>query len=136
MLPASAAQFLSEEGHFNGPMAVQSDKKLQAAADACKTAICPAGSEGYRTAEVTLGGIDTDELNSRSMQSKKVPGLYFIGEAGRCHRWLGGYNFQWAWASGYVCGEEMVKMRQLERENGCLLKFGVGKFLPLFICAN
>lgn len=109
MLPRRLAQFLSEEGHFNGPMADQSDKKLQAAADAVQNwSICPAGSEGYRTAEVTLGGIDTDELNSRSMQSKKVPGLYFIGEAVDVTGWLGGYNFQWAWASGYACGEELA----------------------------
>lgn len=109
MLPRRLAQFLSEEGGFTGSMAEQNDRKLQAAADAVQNwSICPAGSEGYRTAEVTLGGIDTDELNSRSMRSKKVPGLYFIGEAVDVTGWLGGYNFQWAWASGYACGEELV----------------------------
>ena len=63
------------------------------------------GTEGYRTAEVTLGGVDTDELSSTTMQSKRVPGLYFIGEVVDVTGWLGGYNFQWAWASGHACGE-------------------------------
>ncbi len=63
------------------------------------------GTEGYRTAEVTLGGVDTDELSSTTMQSKRVPGLYFVGEVVDVTGWLGGYNFQWAWASGHACGE-------------------------------
>jgi len=62
------------------------------------------GTEGYRTAEVTLGGVDTDQLSSTTMQSKLVPGLYFIGEVVDVTGWLGGYNFQWAWASGQACG--------------------------------
>ena len=62
------------------------------------------GTEGYRKAEVTLGGVDTDELSSTTMQSKRVPGLYFIGEVVDVTGWLGGYNFQWAWASGHACG--------------------------------
>ena len=62
------------------------------------------GTEGYRTAEVTLGGVDTDELSSTTMQSRRVPGLYFIGEVVDVTGWLGGYNFQWAWASGHACG--------------------------------
>ena len=62
------------------------------------------GTEGYRTAEVTLGGVDTDELSSSTMQSKKVAGLYFIGEVVDVTGWLGGYNFQWAWASGHAAG--------------------------------
>ncbi|MGH1416695.1 MAG: NAD(P)/FAD-dependent oxidoreductase [Pelagimonas sp.] len=65
----------------------------------------PTGTEGYRTAEVTLGGIDTDGLNSKSMMSKTVPGLYFIGEAVDVTGWLGGFNFQWAWSSGVACGQ-------------------------------
>ena len=65
----------------------------------------PSGTEGYRTAEVTRGGIDTDEVSSKTMQSKKQDGLYFIGEVLDVTGWLGGYNFQWAWASGFVCGE-------------------------------
>jgi predicted Rossmann fold flavoprotein len=65
----------------------------------------PAGTEGYATAEVTLGGVDTGELNSKTMEARKVPGLYFIGEAVDVTGWLGGYNFQWAWASGHACGQ-------------------------------
>ncbi|HEX7159261.1 MAG TPA: NAD(P)/FAD-dependent oxidoreductase, partial [Edaphobacter sp.] len=66
--------------------------------------ITPAGTEGYAKAEVTAGGIDTNELDARTMQSKKVPGLYFIGEVVDVTGWLGGYNFQWAWASGAAAG--------------------------------
>jgi predicted Rossmann fold flavoprotein len=64
----------------------------------------PAATEGYRTAEVTLGGVDTDELSSRTMESKKVPGLYFIGEVVDVTGHLGGFNFQWAWSSGHAAG--------------------------------
>ncbi len=66
--------------------------------------IKPNGTEGYRTAEVTLGGVDTDELSSKTMEAKKVPGLYFIGEVADVTGWLGGYNFQWCWSSGMACG--------------------------------
>ncbi|MEZ4752942.1 MAG: NAD(P)/FAD-dependent oxidoreductase [Bdellovibrionota bacterium] len=66
--------------------------------------IKPAETEGYRTAEVTLGGVSTDELSSKTFETKKVPGLYFIGEVVDVTGWLGGYNFQWAWASGFCCG--------------------------------
>lgn len=65
----------------------------------------PAGTEGYATAEVTVGGIDTRELHSKNMEARAVPGLYFIGEAVDVTGWLGGYNFQWAWASGQACGQ-------------------------------
>ena len=65
----------------------------------------PAGSEGYATAEVTVGGIDTRDLHSKTMEARAVPGLYFIGEAVDVTGWRGGYNFQWAWASGHACGE-------------------------------
>lgn len=67
-----------------------------------KFQICPSGSEGYKKAEVTRGGVDTNELNSKNMQSKKIDGLYFIGEVVDVTGWLGGYNFQWAWASAYA----------------------------------
>jgi predicted Rossmann fold flavoprotein len=66
--------------------------------------IVPSGSEGYRTAEVTLGGVDTHELSSITMESRRVPGLYFVGEVIDVTGWLGGYNFQWAWASGVAAG--------------------------------
>jgi predicted Rossmann fold flavoprotein len=66
--------------------------------------VTPAGTEGYAKAEVTTGGVDTAELDARTMQSRKVPGLYFIGEVVDVTGWLGGYNFQWAWASGVSAG--------------------------------
>ena len=67
--------------------------------------VIPSGTEGYRTAEVTLGGVNTDEISSKTMEAKQVPGLYFIGEVLDVTGWLGGFNFQWAWASGYAAGE-------------------------------
>lgn len=67
--------------------------------------IKPNGTEGYRTAEVTLGGVDCDEISSKTLEAKKIPGLYFIGEILDVTGWLGGYNFQWAWASGYCAGK-------------------------------
>ena len=68
----------------------------------------PNGTEGYRTAEVTLGGVDTNELSSRTMEARKVPGLYFIGEVMDVTGWLGGYNFQWAWSSAGACAQDLV----------------------------
>jgi predicted flavoprotein YhiN len=65
----------------------------------------PAGSEGYRTAEVTLGGVDTRDLDSKTMAVKAMPDLYFIGEVVDVTGWLGGYNFQWAWSSGWCAGQ-------------------------------
>jgi predicted flavoprotein YhiN len=67
--------------------------------------IKPNGTEGYRTAEVTLGGVNTDELSSKTFESKKQPGLFFIGEVIDVTGWLGGFNFQFCWASGYACGQ-------------------------------
>ena len=67
--------------------------------------VCPAGTEGYPKAEVTVGGVDTSELSSKTMEARRVPGLYFIGEVVDVTGWLGGYNFQWAWASGHAAGE-------------------------------
>ena len=67
--------------------------------------VSPSGTEGYRTAEVTLGGVDVDELSSKTMEAKAQPGLYFIGEVVDVTGHLGGYNFQWAWSSGFVAGE-------------------------------
>jgi len=66
-----------------------------------------AGTEGYPKAEVTLGGVETGELSSKTMEARKVPGLYFIGEVVDVTGWLGGYNFQWAWASGHACGSSI-----------------------------
>jgi predicted flavoprotein YhiN len=69
--------------------------------------ITPAGTEGYEKAEVTAGGVDTDELSSKTMESRKVPGLFFIGEVVDVTGHLGGFNFQWAWASGAAAGRAM-----------------------------
>ena len=81
------------------------DRTLRGLSDAInRWAITPSGSEGYRKAEVTLGGVDTRELSQQSMMANKVPGLHFIGEAVDVTGWLGGYNFQWAWASGKAAG--------------------------------
>ena len=67
--------------------------------------ISPSGTLGFGKAEVTLGGIDTDELSSRTLEARAVPGLYFVGEVVDVTGWLGGYNFQWAWSSGWVAGQ-------------------------------
>ena len=77
---------------------------IQVAAVLKNWPIVASGTEGYRTAEVTLGGIDTDELSSTTMQSRRVSGLYFVGEVVDVTGHLGGYNFQWAWASGHAAG--------------------------------
>ncbi|ELY6245321.1 NAD(P)/FAD-dependent oxidoreductase [Cronobacter universalis] len=69
----------------------------------------PNGTEGYRTAEVTLGGVDTHELSSRTMEARNVPGLYFIGEVVDVTGWLGGYNFQWAWSSAWACARALAE---------------------------
>src|SRR3989338_1419693 len=66
--------------------------------------VVPSGTEGYDKAEVTSGGVNTEELSSKTMGSKKVPGLYFVGEVVDVTGWLGGYNFQWAWSSGWAAG--------------------------------
>ncbi|KKZ87829.1 hypothetical protein B5K05_06010 [Rhizobium phaseoli] len=106
ILPKRLAQFLVEREKISGNMADLPDKTLlRLAASVQNLAVKPSGSEGYRTAEVTLGGIDTTALDSRSMEAKAVPGLYFIGECVDVTGWLGGYNFQWAWASGFAAGE-------------------------------
>ncbi|QIQ21515.1 BaiN/RdsA family NAD(P)/FAD-dependent oxidoreductase [Zophobihabitans entericus] len=73
--------------------------------------ITPNGTEGYRTAEVTLGGIDTDVLSSKTMEVKKIPGLYFIGEVMDVSGWLGGYNFQWAWSSAWACADAIIQSK-------------------------
>ena len=65
----------------------------------------PNGTEGYRTAEVTMGGVDTHDISSKTMESNHVQGLYFIGEVLDVAGWLGGYNFQWAWSSAYACAQ-------------------------------
>jgi len=105
-LPKKLAQTIAEENGASGHLADMSDKlfrRVDAAVNDWR--IKPAGSEGYRTAEVTLGGVDTRDLDSRTMEAKSVPGLYFIGEVVDVTGWLGGYNFQWAWSSGWCAGQ-------------------------------
>ena len=91
---------------MNGNICELSNKVLTNLSNSINAwAINPTGTEGYRTAEVTLGGIDTEEISSKTMMSNKYPGLFFIGEVVDVTGHLGGYNFQWAWSSGYVAGQ-------------------------------
>ena len=107
-LPKRLAQLLAADCGLAGNLADQSDKKLKALEAWLRDwRIKPTGSEGYRTAEVTLGGIDTAGLDSRSMEARQAPGLYFIGEAVDVTGWLGGFNFQWAWSSGWSAGQHV-----------------------------
>ena len=101
-LPQRLAHWLAPEG----TMAARRDRDLEALAARLKAwKIVPDGTEGYAKAEVTVGGIDTSGLSSRTMEARQVPGLYVIGEAVDVTGWLGGYNFQWAWSSGWAAGE-------------------------------
>jgi predicted Rossmann fold flavoprotein len=105
-LPKRLAQRLCEQWFESRPMRQYREAELeQIGAQLNAWPITASGTEGYRTAEVTLGGVDTDGLSSSTMQSKLVPGLYFIGEVVDVTGWLGGYNFQWAWASGQAAGD-------------------------------
>lgn len=105
-LPKRLAQSIAERTGIDGNLADLSDAQIRTIAAAVNDwRIKPAGSEGYRTAEVTLGGVDTNGLDQKTMQAKSVPGLFFIGEAVDVTGWLGGYNFQWAWSSGWVAGQ-------------------------------
>ncbi len=108
ILPRRLAQFFADGAKLTGrQLADLSDKAINQLATSIQAwTIKPAGSEGYRTAEVTLGGVDTNGLDSKTMQAKAVPGLYFIGECVDVTGWLGGYNFQWAWASGFAAGQD------------------------------
>lgn len=106
MLPARLAEALADRLALNGNLADQSDRKLAEAGGLLDCwPFTPNGSEGYAKAEVTLGGISTDDLSQKTMEAKKIPGLYCIGEAVDVTGWLGGYNFQWAWASGVAAGQ-------------------------------
>ena len=105
-LPRRLAQTIAERCEANVTMADLSDKRLHLVADAVNGwRLRPDGSEGYRTAEVTLGGVETGALDQRTMAVRAVPGLYFIGEVVDVTGWLGGYNFQWAWSSGWAAGQ-------------------------------
>jgi predicted Rossmann fold flavoprotein len=106
LLPKRLAQRLCERWLGNRPMRQWQEHELRSLGGQLHDwPITASGTEGYRTAEVTLGGVDTDGISSSTMQSKLVPGLFFIGEVVDVTGWLGGYNFQWAWASGQAAGE-------------------------------
>jgi predicted Rossmann fold flavoprotein len=106
ILPKRLAYIICNEKNVSGNICELSNKALNQLSSSINAwAINPTGSEGYRTAEVTLGGIDTEEISSKTMMSKKHPGLFFIGEVVDVTGHLGGYNFQWAWSSGYVAGQ-------------------------------
>ena len=106
ILPERLARYIEADLGIDVPMAELSHAMLANVIDRVHHwRLMPVGSEGYRTAEVTLGGVDTDALDARTMQAKSVPGLYFIGEVVDVTGWLGGYNFQWAWSSGWAAGQ-------------------------------
>ncbi|UWQ97168.1 NAD(P)/FAD-dependent oxidoreductase [Rhodobacteraceae bacterium M385] len=111
-LPKKLVQHLAETWGITGNLADQSDTALRALCDRLTGwPVTPTSSEGYRTAEVTLGGIATDGLSSKTMESQHVSGLYGIGEAVDVTGWLGGYNFQWAWSSGVAAGRAITASR-------------------------
>ncbi len=106
LLPKKLASFICEEQKLNGRLADTSDKVLRKAALAINEwTLRPVGTEGYRTAEVTLGGVSTKSLSSKTMEATDIPGLFFIGEVVDVTGHLGGFNFQWAWSSGYAAGQ-------------------------------
>jgi predicted Rossmann fold flavoprotein len=108
-IPARLVDYLRDDLKLDGNLADQSDAALSALCERLAGwELRPAGSEGYRTAEVTLGGVDTDALSSKTMAAKTVPGLFFIGECVDVTGWLGGYNFQWAWSSGWAAGQAIA----------------------------
>ena len=105
-LPKRLATIICEENEITGNIGELSNKNIKKLSDSINNWIVePIGTEGYKTAEVTLGGVDTNELSSKTMMSKKNPGLFFIGEVVDITGHLGGYNFQWAWSSGFVAGQ-------------------------------
>ena len=105
-LPEKLARLVAVQSGLLGNLADQNNAKLDhLAALVHGWNLTPVGSEGYRTAEVTLGGVSTDALDSKNMQVKFCPGLYFIGEVVDVTGWLGGYNFQWAWSSAWAAAQ-------------------------------
>lgn len=107
-LPSRLVDNICDRLNASGRIADLSDKILKRISDHVhQWAVRPSGTEGYRTAEVTLGGIDTNALSSKTMEAKTKPGLYFVGEVIDVTGHLGGYNFQWAWSSGYVAGQNV-----------------------------
>jgi predicted Rossmann fold flavoprotein len=106
ILPNRLAQMITARQGLDRPIGETGDKALRLlATDVNQWSVMPQGSEGYRTAEVTLGGVDTNALSSKTMECRDVPGLYFIGEVVDVTGHLGGFNFQWAWSSGWSAGQ-------------------------------
>ena len=109
LLPNRLADALAALSGHDSQMANLNDKKLTDIANILNSwTLIPAGTEGYRTAEVTLGGVDTKDVSSQNFESKITSGLYFVGEVLDVTGHLGGFNFQWAWASGFCCGESLA----------------------------
>ncbi|MEM9585290.1 MAG: NAD(P)/FAD-dependent oxidoreductase [Pseudomonadota bacterium] len=105
-IPEKLAGLVTQDLALEGNLADQSKRTLHRIGERLhRWQVKPAGSEGYRTAEVTLGGVDTRALDAKTMEAREVPGLYFIGEVVDVTGWLGGYNFQWAWSSGWAAGQ-------------------------------
>ena len=105
LLTKRLAQQVLTASHPNKAVKQYNEREIEAIAHSFHHwCLCPSGTEGYRKAEVTRGGIDTNELSSKTFETKKVKGLYFIGEVLDVTGWLGGYNLQWAWSSGYCAG--------------------------------
>jgi hypothetical protein len=105
-LPRRLAEALVKRGFANRPLQTFRDNELQSLGETLNTwSVRPSSTEGYRSAEVTLGGVDTGKISQKTMESRAVSGLFFIGEVLDVTGWLGGYNFQWAWASGYCAGQ-------------------------------
>ena len=105
LLPERLARRMEALAGIEGPIGAVSNAELDRLAALLRNwEVLPVGSEGYRTAEVTLGGVDTAALDARTLAAKAVPGLYFVGEVVDVTGWLGGYNFQWAWSSGWAAG--------------------------------
>jgi hypothetical protein len=108
-LPARLVEHLAGQMDLSGNLADCSDARLRdLVTQLTRWSLTPSGTEGYRTAEVTLGGIDTDALDARTMAARGLPGLYVIGEAVDVTGWLGGYNFQWAWSSGMAAARAIA----------------------------
>ena len=108
ILPKRIVQKFLELSGYDKPLNQYSDKDISKACQIFQEwKVIPAGTEGYEKAEVTKGGIDTNELSSKTFEAKKVEGLFFIGEVIDVTGWLGGYNFQWAWASGFCAGQHI-----------------------------
>jgi len=115
-LPSRLAEaWVQQDAAWQRPVNEASDKALAALATRLSAwELTPTGTEGYAKAEVTAGGVDTRELSSQTLEVQRQPGLYFIGEVVDVTGWLGGYNFQWAWASAHACGVALAQALRAE----------------------